>query len=181
MKGLCDTLIAEHEVIEQVLDLMAGEVERLNAGGEVRPDFMTKAVAFVREFADGTHHHKEEVVLFPQLVRAGMPSQGGPVGVMLHEHEVGRGYIRTISDSVERAATGDQDARRAMIGAMTGYVDLLRAHIQKENMILFPMAERLLDPESQDQVDAAFKSAEMADERGRTWRDWVAAQMPKAK
>jgi len=181
VKGLCDTLIAEHEVIEQVLDLMAAEVDRLNAGGEVRPDFVTKAVAFVREFADGTHHHKEEVVLFPRLVEAGMPSQGGPVGVMLHEHEVGRACIRTIADSVESAAAGDPDARKAMIGAMTGYVDLLRAHIQKENMILFPMAERLLGPESQDQIENAFKESEVADERGRLWRDWVALQTAKTK
>jgi hemerythrin-like domain-containing protein len=60
---------------------------------------------------------------------------------------------------------------------MSGYVDLLRAHIQKENMILFPMAERLLEPESQTQIEAAFQEAEKTDKKARGWREWAASEL----
>jgi hemerythrin-like domain-containing protein len=37
-----------------------------------------------------------------------------------------------------------------------GYIQLLRAHIAKENTILFPMADRVLTREDQTELAAAF-------------------------
>lgn len=44
--------------------------------------------------------------------------------------------------------------------AATGYIRLLQAHIGKENDILFPMAEQLLDRAQLDALAAAFEKHE---------------------
>ena len=43
------------------------------------------------------------------------------------------------------------------------YVELLRQHIHKENSILFQMATRIIPPEAQDRLVAAFERIERED------------------
>ncbi len=162
MNGLCESLVREHEVIELVLNALEAETDRVRAGGALDKSFFSGAVAFVREYADGIHHRKEEDVLFPGLCAAGMPNEGGPVGVMLHEHDIGRGHIRAIVESLDKAVEGDQTARVRLIEESFGYVNLLRAHIQKENMILFPMADQVLTSAQKMEITRAFQEAEAA-------------------
>src|SRR3989339_212912 len=52
------------------------------------------------EFAE-PHHHKEEQVLFPALEQKGIPNEGGPIGVMLMDHEVKRGHVKDLRKAVE--------------------------------------------------------------------------------
>ena len=47
-----------------------------------------------------------------------------------------------------------------------GYIDLLRAHIGKENNVLFPMADRALTPEDQAHLAQEFERFE-AEETGQ--------------
>ena len=47
---------------------------------------------------------------------------------------------------MEAAVSGALDAK-AFTEAARGYAELLRAHIAKENNVLFPAAERLLAPD----------------------------------
>jgi hemerythrin-like domain-containing protein len=50
---------------------------------------------FLKTFADRCHHGKEEKVLFPKLMQAGIPMNGGPLGVMLYEHDQARQLVRS--------------------------------------------------------------------------------------
>jgi len=104
-----------------------------------------------------------------------MPADGGPVGVMLHEHDLGRAYVRDIAESVQPASEGDPQARKELIAGISGYTELLRAHIQKENMILFPMADQVLQDSLRANVASEFEKAEQLDSSSQRWRDWVAA------
>lgn len=174
MSGLCDSLVREHEIIERVLDSLEHEARAVAGGAPVNHAFFTQSIAFVRQFADGVHHQKEERVLFPALCDAGMPQDGGPVGVMLHEHDEGRGHIRAMESALGAAAEGDAVARRLLVQEAIGYVELLRAHIQKENMILFPMAERILNTQQQELVRSGFESAEVeAKDQVARHQEWV--------
>jgi hemerythrin-like domain-containing protein len=95
----------------------------------------------LKEFADKCHHAKEEGLLFPALTQAGIPERGGPLGVMLSEHIHGRDLVRKMED-----ALGNTLDYKKFATASKEYVSLLQSHIEKENSILFPMAERTLDP-----------------------------------
>ena len=84
-------LMDEHRIIERMLGDLELASERLASGAPIRPGFFLDAAEFVKGFADGCHHRKEEGVLFPAMELAGVAREGGPIGVMLAEHEEGGG------------------------------------------------------------------------------------------
>jgi len=171
---LCASLMDEHRVIEKVLDALECEAGRVEDGAPVDGAFFEHAITFVREFADGLHHQKEERVLFPSLTEAGLPQEGGPVGVMLIEHDEGRRFVATMHESLAGAVAGEAAARTQLSAAARGYVVLLRAHIQKEDTVLFPMAENVLDESAHSRVRTGFEEAEGDQpERDATHRDWA--------
>ena len=139
-----EILSQEHRVIEGVLDALQTAAQSAGEGVAVRPAFFSEAADFIRGFADGCHHHKEEGVLFKMMVENSVPAQGGPVGVMLHEHELGRQFTRAMRAAAESWVQGDESARPVVVENALGYVGLLRQHILKEDQILFPMADRAI-------------------------------------
>ena len=155
-----DILMQEHEVILRVIGVLEIEAGRLAAGQEVRPSFFLDAADFIKGFADGCHHKKEEGVLFEAMTAAGLPAQGGPIGVMLAEHEQGRAFTRGMRDAANRLAVGDASARTEVVTNARGYAALLRQHIQKENGILFPMADQVIPVSQQAQVADDFERVE---------------------
>ena len=122
---------------------------------------MAQLLEFFRLFADQCHHGKEESLLFPFLEQKGIPRQGGPIGVMLHEHEEGRLLIREMGEAAEDYRSGIEGAGARWAKAASGYSSLLRSHIDKENNILFVMAERVLTPADQSQLFQDFEKLEV--------------------
>ena len=155
-----EILSAEHQVILRVIQALETYTGRLAGGQDVRPGFFLQAADFVKGFADGCHHRKEENVLFKTMVDCGLPLQSGPVAVMLHEHELGRQYIRGLRQAATALEAGDQSARAEVIDNARGYADLLRQHIAKEDNILFPMADQVIPLDEQDQVVEGFEHVE---------------------
>ncbi len=155
-----EILMAEHRVIEKVLDTLESAVVQMRQGKDIRPGFFLDAADFVKGFADGCHHVKEEKVLFTSMADHGVPVQGGPVGVMLSDHEQGRGFIRAMRAAAERWQAGDLSARDEVMKNALGYTALLRQHIQKEDQILFPMADRVIPTGEQDAVYEGFEQVE---------------------
>jgi hemerythrin-like domain-containing protein len=90
------------------------------------------------------------------MERAGVPRQNGPINVMLSEHETGRNEVRKMSEAVTRYKKGDSDAGREFAWHGRLYVDLLTQHIDKENKILFPMADQRLTQEQQSELLERF-------------------------
>lgn len=150
-------LKGEHRVIEKVLDAMEKELDQAVDRG-----FFEKAIDFLRHFADGCHHTKEEDHLFPILESAGIPREGGPIGCMLHEHEQGRSLIAMIADNLAAAASGDAASIQNVRRAARSYIALLRQHIFKEDNVLFAIADQALGPQEQSLMRDAFTRADGA-------------------
>ena len=155
----------EHEGILAMLAVVEAAAYRLRDGKNIPSDLFPNAVGFFRNFADKCHHGKEETRLFPALVEHGMPQEGGPVGVMLQEHDQGRAFIRGMSAAAEKYAQGDASVVPALVDNALGYVKLLREHIDKENGALFPMADNMLTESEQSELYDAFEQIE-ANEMG---------------
>jgi hemerythrin-like domain-containing protein len=145
MRSPTDVLRDEHRVILRALDLLE---RAIGPGAATADGWWGAAVAWLRAFADRNHHAKEEQSLFPAMVKAGVPSEGGPVAVMLDEHARGRALIVAIADGAGAARTA----------AVREYVDLLRAHIDKENDVLFPLADAVIDPPLMQAVGREFEA-----------------------
>lgn len=148
--GATTQLRHEHEVFVRALALLEQFAQRLGAGAPVDRDALGWLVDFFRTFVDRCHHAKEEQHLFPALERHGVPRNGGPIGVMLLEHEEGRSFLRAMT----------QEDGGAVAAAIRGYARLLRAHIDKENGVLFPLAEQILDGKEQRSLVEAFDAVE---------------------
>ncbi len=157
-----EILMDEHRVIERVIEALETAVERLRGGESVEPEFFLQAADFIRNFADGCHHAKEEGVLFKAMEASGMPAEGGPIAVMLVEHDQGRGYTAGMVEAAERLKQGDRGAVDRLIADATGYAALLRQHIQKEDQILYPMADQVIPAKQHDQVLQDCRTAEEA-------------------
>jgi hemerythrin-like domain-containing protein len=145
-----DTLREEHRVILRAILLLEEAAGRLTAGRPLPGGWWERLLDWLRTFADLNHHAKEETYLFPALARAGVPAAGGPVSVMLEEHTEGRALIQAMAHGVEDRR--GEAARR--------YVQLLRDHIDKENGVLLPLAEAVLDSQGQLLVARGFDEIE---------------------
>ena len=155
-----DILSSEHRVIEQVLACLAKIAENAEAQGRLDKHAAEQAVDFFRAFADHCHHGKEEAHLFPAMEAAGFSRSQGPTGVMLREHEQGRAHVRAMAEAIGPASAGDAAAVRRFAEHARGYIALLGAHIQKEDHVLFAMANQALSPEEQQTLLAAFQKVE---------------------
>lgn len=158
-----DVLIEEHRVIERVLDALGRAVEQLEKEEPVRPEFFLSAADFIRGFADGCHHQKEEGVLFHHMQAQGMPTEGCPLGVMYAEHELGRQYTRAMISGAQGVLAGDLDDRNRIIQSASSYIALLRRHIFREDNILFPMSHDVIPALQHAQVEADFALVEQAE------------------
>lgn len=139
-----DILMQEHRVIEKVLNALESAAERLEAGEDVPMDFFLKAADFMRNYADGTHHQKEEGILFTALETNGFPKDADPVSVFMDDHAEGRRLTRGMTNCAERIQSGDAGAKTELIQHARDYILLLREHIQREDNVLFPMADNIL-------------------------------------
>jgi hemerythrin-like domain-containing protein len=155
-----EILSSEHRVIERVIASLETAAGKLETGQNVRPGFFIEASDFIKGFADGCHHKKEEGVLFKMMGEHGLPEQGGPVGVMLMEHEQGRGFTRGMREAAQKLEAGDLTARAAVIQNANGYAALLRQHIRKEDNVLFPMANQVIPAAEHEKVFEGFEQVE---------------------
>lgn len=159
-------LMEEHRVIERILSSLEASAARLEGGHAVRPGIFLDAADFIKEFADGCHHRKEEGVLFPAMESAGIPRHGGPIQVMLAEHEEGRRLTRAMREAAEKLSAGDPHAENQVVSSARGYAMLLRQHIAKEDGVLFPMADHVIGRDQQADIAKEFERIEREETAG---------------
>lgn len=117
-------------------------------------------VNLIRNFADGLHHAKEENIFFPFIAAKGFSLTQGPVAVMLHEHVLGRDFVKGIAENISLYKNGNKQALNDIYRNMSDYSELLQSHIGKENNILFRMADRVLSEADNNDLVKKFEEAE---------------------
>ncbi len=155
-----EILMNEHRIIEQVLNCLEKIAKEGINQGHLEKEPAEQAVDFFRSFADHCHHCKEEDHLFPMMESKGFARESGPTGVMLHEHEEGRSYVKGMSDAIPAASQGDKEALQRFIQHANSYVHMLREHIQKEDHCLFSMANQAMSDEDQQLLQSKFDQVE---------------------
>lgn len=155
-------LVDEHKLILRMIDLLEKNVEQMEAGRFRNWDFYIDAVDFIRNYADRFHHAKEEDVLFKALVANGMPEENSPVAAMLMTHDQGREFVRNMEEAALKAKAGETGQIPVIAENARGYIELLRDHIDKEDSILYPLAERVLPEDVRPRMIEAYDAAEQA-------------------
>jgi hemerythrin-like domain-containing protein len=154
-----ETLKHEHKVVLLVLKGAEREGRSAQTTGKFNVGDVERMVEFFKNFVDRCHHTKEERCLFTKLEERGM-AHGGPIAVMLMEHEEGRRRIASIAQNLPKAKAGDRSAIAAIGDDLVAYAQLLRDHIDKEDNVLYAMADRILTAQDQQGLAEAFEKIE---------------------
>ena len=161
------SLRRDHELIEKVIKAMESTVQLLNDGKQIPESILLPVIDFSKNFTDVCHHTKEEKSLFPALEQAGLPTNMGPIAMMLIDHQRSREIGAEMEISAkEYLSSGDSTK---LVSDMQQYVEHITEHLWKENNKLFMMAEARLQYVS-EKVDKELTEIEKAklDEIGKT-------------
>jgi hemerythrin-like domain-containing protein len=141
----------EHRVIEQALRALDGMCLRLRAGDEIPAGALSQALEFIQNYADRYHHSREEEYLFPALEQYGF-EESGALAFLREEHSCERELLAELEFAVEEYRYGDSKAVQRFIEITDRFRNHLIGHMQKEDSLMFRLAEDLLDEEAKDDL-----------------------------
>lgn len=152
-------LMWEHRLIEEMVELVAAEADRLENGGEANPRFATLCADFLRTYADDLHHGKEEDILFARLREREIADEHTRIMDRLtEEHKKGRQLVGRLRESANM-----QDPTRRhkeMAKALRGLAELYPEHIRTEDEDFFHPVMEYFSEEEQQQMLAAYHDAD---------------------
>lgn len=150
-----DIMVKEHENILAFLEAVKVASLEIIEGAEPDTKDFRKMIDFVRNYADGHHHGKEEKILFVHMLEhLGKIGKNLITHGMLVEHDLGRLFM---SDLEKALASYDEnpssEAKLQIVANAAGYANLLQRHIDKENDLVFKYAEKNLPKDALETVN----------------------------
>jgi len=149
----------EHKAVLQKLTALEKVFGNLDKKEAVAAELKELTTFFKAEF--WVHFTKEEEALFPEI-ETFLPRDAGPLGVMLMEHE----DLRKTNDIIQKATaeylggTPGAATKQTLREQGTHFIQVLRDHINKEDNILFMMANMHLNQQQMDKVAKLFLDIE---------------------
>jgi len=156
MPTATQVLLREHEQIHAVVKPALQAAEDLSRRGAAAFPGHRAALLALADLLVGDlsrHSSKEEEIFFPVIERL-LGTTEGPTSVMRTEHSeihAAGGRFRGLMADDGRPETGtvDPERARALAKELRNFGELVDVHFQKEEMILFPLAESRLPMEQQ--------------------------------
>jgi hemerythrin-like domain-containing protein len=149
-------LAREHRLIERVLDVLGRISDEARRTRQLDGTAAELAIRFLREFADRTHHLKEERILFPAITAQGH----FPGCQLISEHEEGRERVSRLADAAERTVDGDEEALGLFVRKARSFISFLRDHIAKEDECLADIVNATFSPDGHERLLEQFDELE---------------------
>ena len=149
-----DRLFGEHPVIMRAVEDLSGLVDEMELDAQDNRDRLAVMMTFFREYADLFHHEKEESILWPALVHAGLRWDDGVIAEVRRDHELERSMLQSLRHSSLQSSAWSLVERQRVIDVCRRFVEYMRQHINKENEIVRPLIEERLDAASRADLDA---------------------------
>lgn len=147
-------MVEEHTYIKRMLLVVRKASYKILNGGEIDYDDFAKMISFIRNYADKHHHGKEEQILFNRMVdEIGGAAEKLVKFGMLVEHDLGRLYVKELEEALMKVKNGDLEAKVDVIANAVSYTHLLNRHIDKENNIAYPFAQKNLSEDTINKID----------------------------
>ena len=144
MKSPTDILRKEHEKVLKILDKLEKDLKKNDL--EQLKDINILEMEF-----DKHSLNKEEKALFPEIEKF-IPRENGPTGMMIIEH-------KDLTDSIKNFKLNIKNKNFANSNNIGNHIiDILRQHIDKENNILFMMADMHLDDKQKKLILKKFNA-----------------------
>jgi iron-sulfur cluster repair protein YtfE (RIC family) len=161
MESIMEELFRQHRDAEGMLVKLAVGVKRVEREG-AKGAGVIDHLGDLRRMIHGevlSHFREEEQALFPVLGRH-IDSASGPIAMLMEEHAIFRQLELQFEEAVAALEAGFRDGwEEKLCDAAESIARLLPAHIDKEESVLFPMAEDVLSAEEWDQVRRLWNEA----------------------
>jgi len=143
-----DLIIQDHATIRKGLDILDMMVTAMEEGGRIEIADAVGMVNFLQLFADEYHQRMEENILFPLLLRA--TPDDNPLQQMILDHAEERTLLSHIDAALRAKRAMDFVRMSRRLG------QLLKNHLNEEDMVLYDLAERSLSIEEDTTVVTEF-------------------------
>jgi iron-sulfur cluster repair protein YtfE (RIC family) len=167
VESIMEELFRQHRDAEAMLVKLAACAGRVQREGVKGAGVLDDLRVLRREIQGEvlSHFREEEQALFPVLGRH-IDSASGPIAMLMEEHAIFRQLELQFEEAVAAIEAGFRDGWEEKVCDAAGSIArLLPAHIEKEESVLFPMAEDVLSADEWDHVR-------------RLWREALAAVLP---
>lgn len=165
-----DWLVAEHEMIERAMEVLKANLDKV-VNGQYDKVQIARAIDFLLEFGDKIHNTKEEKFLFPLMGKRGAPTEGGPIGVMLIEHDLERNLLVKMQMALDTLSSSSDEEKALFVKEGQEYLKVRAEHIWKENDILYNMGRQILNED-----DCVYLLEEFKDSDRQHYGDEAAAK-----
>lgn len=145
MMNAIEIMMEEHQYILRMLKVVRKACYKVLQGSDINYEDFYLIIDFIRNYADGHHHNKEEIMLFNRMVEnLGALGEKTIKYGMLVEHDLGRLYINNLVSALEKTKEGNEEAKLDVIANAISYTELLQRHIDKEDKVIYNFAKREL-------------------------------------
>jgi len=151
-----ENLRQEHGTAMKMFALLQKVLDQ-EGGGPDRDDLLRSVLLLLKRYVDDCHHGKEERVLFPELERLGQEDAQSLTADLRKEHESAADLMSAMLDDLPGREAGGTESIRDRGGR---YLDLMRAHIRRENAELLPLCGERFQAETDRLVRERMEEAE---------------------
>lgn len=163
-----ELMMDEHKNIKRMLKIVRKVCFDILKGKEIDFDELNLIINFIRNYADGHHHHKEEIFLFNRMIEnLGALGEKTIKNGMLVEHDLGRLYVQNLESAIKNYKEGNEEAKLDIIANAVSYTDLLNRHIDKEDKVIYKFALRELKEDIVKTIDEECKKYEVENDENR--------------
>jgi hemerythrin-like domain-containing protein len=151
-----NALYDEHRSIAAVLSTMQALVRRAREPDvRIDPKVFRAMLYYLDVFSEREHHPKEETVLFAYIRRRTRDGDA-ILDELGREHESGERAIRELEQAFVRYEEGGRGEFEQFAAAVDRFVGRYRAHMDKEEQKIMPLAQRVLTAQDWAEIEAAF-------------------------
>jgi len=167
-------MVKEHKYIKRMLVVIRKASYGILNGAAIDYNDFAKMIDFVRSYADSHHHGKEEKMLFNRMI----DEMGGAAEKlvrfgMLVEHDMGRLHMKDLEEALQKVKDGDDEAKIDVIANAVTYANLLNRHINKEDDLVYPFAEKGLAKATLDKINEECEAFEKEMEEKNIQKDYL--------
>ena len=151
-------LMIEHRLIERMLSVMKGVLDKIESKHRVDPVFVDIAVDFIRVYADRTHHGKEEDILFRELNNKPLTAEDRQImKELIEEHVFGRQTTKALVAANSRYRKGDVTALTDIVTKLQTLIEFYPKHIEKEDKVFFPSSRNYFTDDEDQAILTEFR------------------------
>jgi len=157
-----EVMVKQHANISRMLKVIKESCCAILEGAEIDQQEFAEILDFIRRYADGHHHRREELVLFPEMVDhleevASIIIKHG----MLVEHDLIRAHVRALDEALKLYAQEPKtEYKLQVLTEAMAYANRLQQHVEKENNVVYPLADRGLSDDIKAKIDQTVKDME---------------------